>query len=203
MFSAENKLKISILISGTGSNMQAIAENVQQKKLPNVQINHIISDQPKALGLSKARNMGLKAVYLDPGPYKTKFIEEKQQEYADFLLQNNNDLICLAGFMRLLKKPLIDAFPRKIINIHPSLLPKYPGLDTHKRALAAGDREAGCSIHFVDSGMDTGEIIDRRKVDIAPDETEATLKQKVLRQEHILYSQVIKKISENKIKIGV
>lgn len=200
MYTKENKLRIAILISGRGSNMEAIVR--RRVMLPNVEVVCVISDQEDAHGLTIARNFNLEAVYLPAGPFKTKLEGEAEQNYIAFLKERNIDLICLAGFMRIVKSGLLSAFPGRIINIHPSILPLYPGLHTHERALANNDKEAGCTIHFVDSGTDTGAILRQRRVPILERDNPDKLANRVLKQEHIIYTEVLKDISENIISIG-
>ncbi len=192
---------IAILISGGGSNMEAIARYFSLNRFPQVKIALVISDRPDAGGLKKASRLGIKNCYLHPGDYKTKLVGEAEENYIQKLKKEKVDLICLAGFMRIVKAKFISAFPRKIINIHPSLLPKYPGLNTHARALAAGEKEAGCTIHLVDLGIDTGPIIRQRKVVITQEDTKDSLNEKVIAEEHLLYPEVIADIFKKKINL--
>lgn len=186
--------KFAILVSGRGSNMESL---LQCAKENNLQITAVISDNPDAPALEKARAEGFNAVYLNPGAkYKTRLTEAAEFEYRDYLLSLETDYILLAGFMRMIKNPLLDAFPKRIINIHPSLLPKYSGLQVHERVCANKEKESGCTVHFVDTGMDTGDIIGQAKVSLTSDETVATIAAKVLKAEHQLYPEVMLKLAQ-------
>ena len=170
--------------------------------MPNVCVKAVISDKEDAPGLQTAKTMDVPAVYIDPGPFKTKMDEPAEQRYIDFLKEKKVDLICLAGFMRIIKDKLIAAFPGRILNIHPSLLPKFPGLNVQAKAISAGEKKSGCTVHFVDTGIDTGSIIRQRKVPILDGDTAEILAARILTEEHILYSNVLRDISENKIKLS-
>ncbi len=193
------KFKIAVLVSGRGSNLDAIIKAVRDKKLPLVQIALVLSDNPAAKAIETARKNGIKALYISPGKFKTKLEGEAESSYIEALRKSKADLIVLAGFMRIIKPPLIQSFPNRIINIHPSLLPKYPGLHTHQRALEAHDLEAGCTVHFVNEITDGGKRIMQAKVPILETDNEETLARKVLEKEHIILSKVIQIFSEGKI----
>ena len=183
-------LVLGVLGSGKGSNFAAIAQAIQDGWL-NARVALVISDVPDAgiLGLAKAH--GAEAIHLPPGRFKTKLEPEREQELTRTLQAAGVELVILAGYMRLLKEPLVTAFPRRIINIHPSLLPKFPGLAAWRQALEAGESEAGCTVHYVDLGMDTGPIIAQESVPILPDDTAETLHARIQQAEHRLYPQVI------------
>jgi len=193
-------LRIAILISGRGSNMEAILK--RRMTMPKVRVVCVISDNPSAKGLQIAKNFDIDNLYLDPGPYKTKLDPAAEQRYIEYLISKKADLICLAGFMRLIKDSFLSAFPGRIINIHPSLLPKFPGLNAQKQALEAGEKVSGCTVHFVDSGIDSGSIIRQRTVPILERDNPDKLASRILKEEHILYSEIIKEISQKKIRIG-
>ena len=151
----------------------------------------VVSDVPSAGILNLAAAHGAQAIRLPASRFKHKLEPEQEQDLARQLHQLGVELVVLAGFMRLLKEPLISAFPRRIINIHPSLLPKYPGLEAWRQALDAGDTQAGCTVHYVDLGVDTGEIIAQEVVPILPEDTAATLHARIQAAEHMLYPRVI------------
>ncbi len=187
------KLRIGVLASGSGSNMQAIQDAIEAGEL-NAEIVMILSDVEDAKVHQRAKDAGLPCRYVDPGPFKTKLGEAAQKEIRDRLLAAGVDLICLAGFMRMVKPPLLDSFEGRIINIHPSLLPDFKGLAAWKQALEAGVPEAGCTVHFVDSGMDTGAIIDRERVSVLPNDTAESLHARIQEKEHILYPRAIRSL---------
>ena len=184
---------LGILGSGSGSNMQAILDAIAAGTL-DASIGLVLSDNPEAFILERARKHGIATGVIDCGEFKTRFPEEVQAETALRLKEAGVELICLAGFLRLVKRPLLDAFPSRIINIHPSLLPKYPGLESWKQALVAGEKEAGCTVHFVDDGMDTGPVILQESVPILSDDTAEELHARIQKIEHELYPAAIRKV---------
>jgi phosphoribosylglycinamide formyltransferase-1 len=184
---------LGILGSGSGSNMQAILDAIAAGKL-DARIALVLSDNPDAFILKRAAKHGIATGVIDCGGFKTRFPDEVQTETALRLKQAGVELVCLAGFLRLVKRPLLDAFPSKILNIHPSLLPKYPGLESWKQALDAGEKEAGCTVHFIDDGMDTGPIILQEGVPILSDDTAEELHARIQKIEHELYPAAIKKV---------
>jgi len=191
--------RFAILVSGRGSNMDVLIEASKKAGFPG-EIVLVISDNPEAEALKKAETAGVKAVFLSPGEqYKTRLTEEAEKNYVSLLKEYQVDYILLAGFMRMIKEILIKSFTNRIINIHPSLLPAFPGLDTHERAIEAGSTESGCSVHFVDLGMDTGRIIAQSIVSIKKDETPESLAAKVLEKEHKIYPYVMHLLAEGKI----
>lgn len=179
-------LKLGVLGSGSGSNFQSILDAIRAGTL-SAEVCIVLSDNPDAYILERARLAGIPAEVIDCRGFKTKFPEESQQELADKLLGMGVDVICLAGFMRLVKEPLLKAFPQRIINIHPSLLPAFPGLHAWGQAVSAGATESGCTVHYVDGGMDTGEIICQARVPVYPDDTATTLHQRIQVEEHKIY----------------
>ena len=183
-------LVLGVLGSGKGSNFAAIAEAIRDGWL-NARVALVASDVPGAGILDLAERYGLPAVCLRPGRFKTKLEPESEQELARTLQAAGVELVVLAGYMRLLKEPMVTAFPRRIINIHPSLLPKYPGLAAWQQALDAGETEAGCTVHYVDLGMDTGAIIAQENVPVLAHDTAAALHARIQEAEHRLYPQVI------------
>ncbi|OHD50703.1 MAG: phosphoribosylglycinamide formyltransferase [Spirochaetes bacterium GWF1_41_5] len=192
-------LRIALMVSGRGSNMQVIIENIKKKKIPGAEVCLVVSDQIRAEALITAKEYGISAQYIDPGPFKTKFDEAGENRYIRALQDARTDLICLAGFMRMIKSRLLAAFKGRIINIHPSLLPAFPGLHAQRQALSAQAGCSGCTVHFIDAGMDTGKIIGQTRVPVLPGDTESTLSKRILEQEHILYSRVIAQICSGEI----
>ena len=183
-------LKLGILGSGKGSNFRAIADAIAAGKL-DAEVRIVISDVENAGILDLARERGLWAEFLAPGKFKTKLEPEAEQRLVALLQEAGVDWVVLAGWMRMVKVPLLEAFPRRIINIHPSLLPNFPGLEAWKQAHAAGALETGCTVHYVDAGMDTGEIIAQRAVPILPNDTAETLHARIQTAEHALYPEVL------------
>ena len=187
-------IRLGILGSGSGSNMQAILDAIENGEL-EAEIVMVLSDIPDAYILKRAAQAGLPAKLIDCGGLRSKFPEEAQSETATLLKQAGVELICLAGFMRLLRPPLLDAFPGRIINIHPSLLPDFPGLYAWTQAIEAGAPESGCTVHYVDAGMDTGPIIAQARVPILPEDTSASLHARIQTEEHRIYPAAITKIA--------
>lgn len=185
------KINIGVLGSGKGTNFQAIAEAIQAGKL-NARIVCVLSNVPDALILERARALKIPAEYIDPAPFKIKLDGEAELKLIDRLHHYGAEVIVLAGFMMIIKQRLLHAYPRRIINIHPSLLPAFPGLDAWKQALNAGAKVTGCTVHYVDEGMDTGPIILQRKVDVKPGDTPEILHARIQEQEHIAYPEAVK-----------
>jgi len=182
------KIKTAVFISGTGSNLKSLIKFSKKNKSP-VSIDFIISNNSKAKGLNYAKKFNIKKKVLN---FKNKNLTENN--LLGILKTNNIEMICLAGFMKVLSKSFIKMFKGKILNIHPSLLPKYKGLNTHKRVLNNKEKYSGCTVHFVNSKLDSGKIIIQKKVKISKKETEASLAKKILVQEHELYPKAILKI---------
>lgn len=191
-------MKIGILISGRGSNMSAIVEAVQSGKIPNSDVAIVISDKKSAEGLEKAKKRGIETAVITR---KGRTREEHDAEIIAELQKRNVELVCLAGYMRLLSAAFVRAFPNKIINIHPSLLPSFKGLDAQKQAFDYGVKITGCTVHFVDEDLDHGAIILQKAVEVADTDTAETLSAKILEHEHTLYVEAVKLIAEGKIEI--
>ena len=189
-------MNLAIFGSGSGSNYQAIAEAIAAGRL-NARIACVISDVKDAYILERARKLGHPAIYLDCAPFKTKLDGEAEQRAIKLIKEHGGNFIVLAGFMRIVKPSLLTVFAGRIINIHPSLLPKFPGLEAGRQALEAGVKESGCTVHFVDSGVDTGPIIVQRKVPVLPGDTVETLMNRIHAQEHIAYPEALQKISKD------
>lgn len=192
--------RIGILGSGKGSNFAAIAEAVRQKRLP-VEIALVLSDVPEAGILALAAKFGVPGRYVAPGKFRTKLEPEVEFEYAQLLREARVDLVVLAGFMRILKEPFLSAFEGRVLNIHPSLLPAFPGLEAWKQALDYGVKYAGCTVHFVTSAMDAGPVILQAVVPVAPEDTPATLHARIQEQEHRLYVEAIRLWSEDRLRV--
>jgi len=187
LLTGSNKIKTAVFISGTGSNLKSLIQFSKLKKSPIV-IEMIISNNTKSKGLQYANIYKIKKRVFD---FKNSLSEKK---IIDELKQNNINLICLAGFMKILSKSFIKNFKGKILNIHPSLLPKYKGLNTHEKAIKNKDKYSGCTVHFVNSKLDSGKIINQKKVKINKFDTPKKLAKKILIQEHKLYPAAIMKI---------
>lgn len=194
MSNTHQKLKLGVLGSGSGSNMQAILDAIEEGSL-DAEIMLVLSDNSDAYILERARKAGIRAGLIDCGGYAQKFPDESQEAVGRQLKEAGVEMVCLAGFMRLVKAPLLDAFPQRILNIHPSLLPAYPGLMAWKQAVEDGAKESGCSVHYVDAGMDTGPIILQAKVPILSDDTADTLHARIQIEEHQIYPAAIRKVA--------
>jgi len=180
--------KLGILLSGRGSNFLAISDSIDAGRITGAQIAVVISNRAEAAGLASARQRGLNAVCI---PSKGKTREQHDAEVVAMLKQNHVDLICLAGYMRLLSPWFVQQFPQRILNIHPSLLPAFPGLEAQKQALEYGVRVSGCTVHFVDEHLDHGAIIVQRVAPVLDDDDEHSLSDRILEQEHIAYTEAI------------
>jgi phosphoribosylglycinamide formyltransferase-1 len=187
-------LKLGVLGSGKGSNFRAIADAIARGEL-DAEVRIVISDIEDAGILSLARERGIREEFVHPGNFRTKMEPDRERHLADMLREAGTELVVLAGYMRMIKAPLLDAFPHRIINIHPSLLPAYPGLEAWKQALDARASRSGCTVHYVDSGMDSGEIIAQATVPVRMDDTAETLHARIQVAEHKLYPAVIAKLA--------
>ena len=189
------KLALGILGSGKGSNCRAILERISAGKLA-AEARLIISDVFDAGILDIAREFGVPNAYLPPGKFRTRLEPAVEMDLVKLLRDADVDLVVLAGFMRVLKELMLNAFPRRIINLHPSLLPKFPGVEAWKQALDAGEKITGCSVHYVDAGIDSGEIIAQRKVPVMPGDTAESLHARIQVAERALYPEVIARFCE-------
>ncbi len=183
-----NRIRTAVFISGTGSNLKSLVK-FSKTKLSPISINFIVSNNFKAKGLNYAKKFKIKKKVLN---FKNKKLCENK--LLSILKKNNIEMICLAGFMKILSKNFIKKFKGKILNIHPSLLPKYKGLNTHQRVLNNNEKYSGCTVHFVNARLDSGKIILRKKVKISKKDTETSLAKKILAQEHKLYPKAILKV---------
>ena len=186
--------RIGILISGRGSNMIALADAVREGRVPNARVAVVISDQANAAGLAKAKERGIETLVIErrgrPRP-------EHDREVVSELRAREIDLVCLAGYMRVLSSEFIEAFRGRILNIHPSLLPSFPGLDAQKHALEHGVKWTGCTVHFVDETLDGGPIIAQAPVPVSDDDTVESLSARILAEEHKLYSDAVSLVLAN------
>jgi len=184
------RLALGILGSGKGSNCRAILESARSGTLP-AEARAVISDILDAPILGIAREFSVANAYLPPGEFRTRLEPKSEMELVRMLRDAGVELVILAGFMRVLKAPMLEAFPHRILNIHPSLLPKYPGLEAWKQALAAGEKITGCTVHYVDERIDHGDIIAQREVPILPNDTPETLHARIQVAERALYPAAI------------
>jgi len=193
------KTRIGVLVSGRGSNLQAIIDNIEKGSL-NAELAVVISDQADAYALERARAHHIPSVHVSAKGYKGR-----RNEYDELLIKelqkHNVELVALAGFMRIITPTLLKAFPHRVLNIHPALLPSFPGLHVQKAALEHGVKFSGCTVHFVDEGMDTGPIIIQAVVPILDHDTEDTLSARILKQEHKIYSRAIQLFAEGRLRI--
>ena len=184
-------MKLGILISGRGSNMVALVDAVNSGEIPLSEVAVVVSDKADAPGLAKACERGVETVVVER---RGRTRAEHDAEIISELNDRGVELVCLGGYMRLLSPGFIHAFPDRIVNIHPSLLPAFPGLDAQKQAIEHGARISGCTVHYVDEGLDSGAIILQKTVEVRPDDTVETLSARIIEQEHIAYVEAIKSI---------
>ncbi len=190
---------LGILLSGRGSNFVAIADSIDAGRVRDARIAVVISNKADAPGIASARQRGLNAVVI---PSKGRAREEHDREVVAALQQNRVDLVCLAGYMRLLSPWFVQQFPRRILNIHPSLLPAFPGLEAQEQAFAYGVKISGCTVHFVDEELDHGAIIVQKAVPVVDGDDEHTLAERILEQEHIAYTEAIKIVLAGKFEVA-
>lgn len=192
------KHRLGILLSGRGSNFMAIADNVASGRIPNTEIAVVVSNRSDAPGLEEARRRGLDARLL---PSKGLEREAYDRQVVAVLKEKQVDLVCLAGFMRLLSAYFVSEFPNRVLNIHPSLLPAFPGLEAQRQALEHGVKITGCTVHFVDENLDAGPIIIQAPVEILDSDTVDSLSARILKEEHRIYSEAVKLVLSGKWKI--
>jgi phosphoribosylglycinamide formyltransferase-1 len=198
--SPQRKLRLGVLGSGSGTNCQALLDACAQPGFP-AEIVVIVSDVENAKILDRARRVGIEALHLAPGKFRTKLEPEVEQRYVAALRERNVELVCLAGFMRVLKNDFLQAFPGRVINIHPALLPAFPGLQSWKQALDYGAKVAGCTVHFVDAGVDSGPIIVQAAVPVLDGDTAETLHARIQVEEHRIYPEAVRLIAEGRFAI--
>jgi phosphoribosylglycinamide formyltransferase-1 len=194
----EVKSRIAILISGRGSNMLALADAVHAGHIPKTEVVVVVSDQPNAAGLTLAQSRNLKTMVIER---RGRSRDEHDRQLVTMLQEQQVDFVCLAGYMRLLSAHFLSAFRNRILNIHPSLLPAFPGLDAQKQALEHGVRFSGCTVHLVDQTLDGGPIIAQRIVPVLDDDTEETLSARILEEEHKLYAEALALVANGAYEI--
>ena len=192
------RLKLGILGSGKGSNFRAILSEIQSGRLA-AEAAVVLADVESAGILDLAREAGIPAHVINEPRYRTRLSSEVEADVVRILQAAGVELVVLAGYMRMVKSPLLDAFPRRVINIHPALLPKFPGLESWRQALEAGEATSGCTVHFVDGGMDTGEIIAQAEVPILPGDSAESLHARIQVAEHALYPEVIRRFASHEL----
>ena len=193
------KKRIAVLLSGRGSNFEALADSVSAGRVPNSELALVLSNREGAPGIDRAKARGLATLVI---PSKGLEREAYDRQVVAALREANVDLICLAGYMRLLSPYFVAAFPQRILNIHPSLLPSFPGLESQKQALEYGVKFAGCTVHFVDENLDAGPIIIQAVVPVEDADTEDTLSARILQEEHRIYSEAVRIVLEGNYKIA-
>ena len=194
------KLKLGVLGSGSGSNMQSIVDAIEAGEL-DATVEIVLADVPEAKILDRARKHGIKAQFLDCSPWKTKLADAAEDECIRILKENACDTVVLAGFMRIVKPKLLAAFPNRVLNIHPALLPAFPGVHSWTQALDYGCKVAGVTVHFVDAGTDSGPIIVQRTVPVMEDDTPETLHARIQVEEHIAYPEALRLLAAGRLRI--
>jgi len=197
-------LNLAILISGRGSNMEAILKSIKRKK---IRINPavVIANKPDAAGLKIAKRLGVKTEVVDSSDYKGKRVEYDKKIISvlnKYGVTPKNGLVCLAGFMRIISPQFVRKYKNRMMNIHPALLPSFPGLNAQEQTIKFGAKFSGCTVHFADEGVDTGPIIIQAIIKVKDDDTKESLSKRILVKEHIIYPQAVKLFAENKIKIS-
>jgi phosphoribosylglycinamide formyltransferase-1 len=191
-------LNLAVFVSGSGTNLQSIIDNTENGAI-DAKVALVLSNEPDAYGLVRAKNHGIPTAVVNHRDYKTR--TDFEDALIDALSAHPIDLICLAGFMRVLTPHFLGRYPRKVINIHPALLPSFPGTQGQQDAFDYGVRFTGCTVHFVDAGVDTGPIIIQAVVPVMPDDTKDALQKRILAQEHIIYPQAIQYIAQGRAEI--
>jgi phosphoribosylglycinamide formyltransferase-1 len=192
------KKRIGVLLSGRGSNFEALAESIVSGRIPNAEIAMVISNRDGAPGIDRAKARGIPTRVI---PSKGLERETYDRQVVAVLDEHKVDLVCLAGYMRLLSPYFVAAFPNRILNIHPSLLPSFPGLESQRQALEYGVQFAGCTVHFVDENLDAGPIVLQAVLPVNDNDTEDTLSARILQEEHRIYSEAVRIVLEDRYKI--
>src|SRR5271154_1244353 len=193
------KKRIGVLLSGRGSNFVALADSVAAGRIPGAEIAIVVSNREGAPGIDKAKDRGITTRVI---PSKGLEREPYDRQVVAVLREHGVDLICLAGYMRLLSPYFVASFPNRILNIHPSLLPSFPGLESQRQALEYGVKIAGCTVHFVDENLDAGPIVLQAAIPVRDEDTEVTLSERILAEEHRIYSEAVRIVLEGKFKIA-
>jgi phosphoribosylglycinamide formyltransferase-1 len=191
--------RIGVLLSGRGSNFEALADSIASSRIPNAEIAIVISNREDAPGIDRAKTRGMATRVI---PSKGLERETYDRQVVAALNDHKVDLVCLAGYMRLLSPYFVASFPNRILNIHPSLLPSFPGLESQRQALEYGVKFAGCTVHFVDENLDAGPIVLQSVVSVGDDDTEDTLSTRILEEEHRIYSEAVRIVLEGRYKIA-
>ncbi|KPJ53909.1 phosphoribosylglycinamide formyltransferase [candidate division TA06 bacterium DG_24] len=194
------RLPVGVLASGRGSNLQALIDHIEAGRL-DAEIRVVVSDVKDAQALERARRHGIDACYIDPGPRRTILTAEAEERYVQCMRDHGVELIALAGFMRILKERFLAAHAGRILNIHPALLPSFPGLQAQRQAFEYGVKVSGCTVHFVDAGIDTGPIIIQASVPVRDDDTVASLSERILEEEHRIYAEAIQLFAEGRLRV--
>ncbi len=194
------KLSLAVLGSGAGSNMQSIVDAIESGEL-DAEIKIVVADNPGAKILERAERHGIESMYLDCSPWKTKLEGRAEDELIGMLKERGVDVVVLAGFMRIVKPKLLSAFPNRVLNIHPALLPAFPGIESWKQALDYGCKVAGVTVHFVDAGTDSGPIIVQKAVPVLEDDTPQSLHARIQTEEHKAYPEALRIIASGAFKI--
>ncbi|WP_299292148.1 phosphoribosylglycinamide formyltransferase [Nitrosopumilus sp.] len=197
-------LNLGILISGRGSNMESILKSIKKKRIP-INPAIVISNKPNAKGLKVAEKLGVKTLVIESKGFKgSRWQYDKKivEALTENGVTSRNGLVCLAGFMRIISPEFVKKYKNRILNIHPALLPAFPGLDSQKQALDYGSKYSGCTVHFVDAGMDTGPVIIQSVVKIKENDTEETLSKRILKEEHKIYPEAVNLFARKKIKVS-
>lgn len=194
------KARLAILASGRGSNAVALIKAAQQENFP-AEVVLVLSDNRDAPVLEKVRSLGVKAIWLNPGPKRTFLIPEVEAKWIQVLREHNIDYVLLAGFMRVIKKPMLDAFADRILNIHPALLPSFKGLDAQRQAWEYGVKYSGATVHFVDDSLDSGPIILQEPVKVEDDDTPESLAARILEAEHRIYPEAVRLLAQGRLRI--
>ena len=194
------RLRVGVLASGRGSNLQAIIDSSLAGRI-DVEVAVVVSDVADAQALERARSAGIPAVHVPPGRFRTKLTPEAEQRYTEVLEEHRVDVVALAGFMRILHDDFLERYSGRVVNVHPALLPSFPGLHGQKQALDYGVKWSGATVHFVDAGVDTGPIILQAAVRVMDDDTEETLAARILEQEHRIYPEALQLIAEGRLRV--
>ncbi len=195
---SEKKLKLGVLVSGSGTNLQAIIDACETGKIP-AEVRVVVSNKPGVFALKRAKRHGIPNYVVDHRNYEKR--EDFEREVIKILNEHEVELVCLAGFMRVLTPFFLRTFPQRVINIHPAILPSFPGVNAQKQALDYGVKFSGCTVHFVDEGVDTGPIIIQAVVPVYDDDTEESLRERILKEEHRIYQMAIKLIAEGRVRV--
>ncbi len=195
-----SRLKVGVLVSGRGSNLGAILDRSLAGDI-DVEVAVVLSDVEDAAALDRARSAGVPALHIPPGRFRTKLEPDAERRYVETLREHGVEVVALAGFMRILHDEFLEAFPRAVVNIHPSLLPSFPGLDVQRKAIAHGVKWSGATVHFVDTGVDSGPIILQAAVPVLDEDTPETLAARILIEEHRIYPEALQLLAARRLRV--